>query len=78
MLREGIGKWIGSFRQGGIRVGIQIGYRGIGPSASVSEVFEYDVLRYLNNPVLLSQARRHIGDQILPHLQNLGVRFVLP
>jgi len=47
------------------------------PLASVAETFEYDVLRALNNPLVLCHARRHIGDQMLPHLQFLewGFRF---
>lgn len=45
--------------------------------ASVSETFEYDVLLVLNNPKVLSRAQRHIGQQMLPHLQHLnwGFRF---
>merc|ERR1712054_344932 len=45
--------------------------------ASVAETFEYDVLLVLNNPVVLSRAQRHIGQQMLPHLGHLnwGFRF---
>merc|ERR1712151_372182 len=47
------------------------------PLASVAETYEYDVLRILNNMGALSGARRHIGDQIIPHIQALdwGFRF---
>merc|ERR1712039_55041 len=47
------------------------------PLAAVAETFEYDVLRYLNNPLTLRAARRQIGDQLLPHLTSLdwGFRF---
>merc|ERR1712087_360349 len=47
------------------------------PLASVSETFEYDVLRWLNNVSVLHHARKYIGDQTLPHLQALdwGFRF---
>merc|ERR1711879_927933 len=37
------------------------------PLSNVAEVFEYDVVKYLNNPVVLGGARRYIGDQTLPH-----------
>merc|ERR1712217_488909 len=47
------------------------------PLASVAETFEYDVLRWLNNVLVLHHARKYIGDQTLPHLQALdwGFRF---
>merc|ERR1712217_427586 len=47
------------------------------PLASVSETFEYDVLRWLNNVAVLHHAQKYIGNQILPHLQALewGFRF---
>merc|ERR1712194_765772 len=32
------------------------------PLASVAETFEYDVVRALNNPLLLTNARRYFGD----------------
>lgn len=47
------------------------------PLASVAETFEYDVVRYLNNPVVLSRAIKHLGNQTLSHLQFLewGFRY---
>lgn len=47
------------------------------PLAEVAETFEYDVLRYLNNPLVLSRAQKYFGQQLLPHLHCLdwGFRF---
>merc|ERR1712007_302660 len=45
------------------------------PLAQVAEVFEYDVLHALNNPLVLRNARRHLGDQLLSHLHTLGWGF---
>eukprot|EP00931_Biecheleriopsis_adriatica_P037071 TRINITY_DN21281_c0_g1_i1.p1 TRINITY_DN21281_c0_g1~~TRINITY_DN21281_c0_g1_i1.p1 ORF type:complete len:132 (+),score=18.88 TRINITY_DN21281_c0_g1_i1:23-397(+) len=45
------------------------------PIAQVAEVFDYDVLRSLNNPVVIKKAQRHFGQQLLPHLHTLEWGF---
>merc|ERR1712187_285650 len=47
------------------------------PVAAVAETFEYDVLRALNNPLVVNRAQRHFGQQLLSHLRTLdwGFRF---
>merc|ERR1712039_769635 len=47
------------------------------PLAVVTETFEYDVLRALNNPFILNRAQKYIGQQLLSHLNGLqwGFRF---
>jgi len=45
------------------------------PMAQVSETFHYDVLRALNNPLIIKQAQRHLGEQLLSHLQSLDWGF---
>jgi len=45
------------------------------PIAGVAEVFEYDVLHALNNPLVVKNAQRHFGQQLLPHLHTLGWGF---
>lgn len=47
------------------------------PLSMVSEVFEFDVLRTLNRPLLLFRAQRFFGQQLLKHLSLLewGYRF---
>ena len=41
------------------------------PLATVGEVFGYDVLRALNNPLVFRGARKHFGQQLLKHLHTL-------
>merc|ERR1712196_295393 len=41
------------------------------PLARVAEVFEYDVLRALNTPLVVKHAQRHFGQQLLAHLHTL-------
>jgi len=45
------------------------------PVATVAEVFEYDVLHALNNPLVVKNAQRHFGQQLLSHLHTLGWGF---
>merc|ERR1712039_136456 len=47
------------------------------PLAMVAETFDYDVLRALNNPLILHEAQRVFGQQVLSHLVALdwGLRF---
>merc|ERR1712039_546939 len=45
------------------------------PLAMVTETFEYDVLRALNNPLILRNAQRFFGQQLLPHLTTLEWGF---
>lgn len=47
------------------------------PLAQVAEVFEYDVLRALNTPLVVQRAQRHFGHQLLPHLHTLEWGFRL-
>merc|ERR1712217_78358 len=47
------------------------------PIASVAETFEYDVVRYLNNPFVLKGVQKHFGQQFLPHLKALDWGFRL-
>merc|ERR1711974_179652 len=48
-----------------------------GPLANVAEVFEFEVVRYLNTPSLLRHSLNYFDDQLLPHLRYLewGFRF---
>ena len=41
------------------------------PPANVGEVFGYDVLRALNNPLVFRGAKKHFGQQLLNHLHTL-------
>jgi len=43
--------------------------------ARVSEVFEYDVLKALNTPIVMKHAQKHLGQQLLSHLHNLEWGF---
>jgi hypothetical protein len=45
------------------------------PLAQVAEVFEYDVLHALNNPLVVQNAQRYFGQQLLSHLHTLGWGF---
>merc|ERR1711972_361110 len=45
------------------------------PIASVAETFEHDVLRSLNNPVVVRNAQKHFGQQMLGHLHTLEWGF---
>merc|ERR1712107_265997 len=47
------------------------------PTAAVSETFENDVLRALNDPLVMNRAQRYFGQQMLAHLHTLdwGLRF---
>merc|ERR1712039_484480 len=45
------------------------------PLAQVAEVFEYDVLHALNNPLVVKNAQQYFGQQLLSHLHTLGWGF---
>lgn len=45
------------------------------PLASVAETFDYDVLRALNNPIVLHHAQKYFGQQFLAHLHTLHWGF---
>jgi len=45
------------------------------PMARVSEIFDYDVLKMLNKPLVLKHAQQHLGHQLLPHLHSLDWGF---
>merc|ERR1712008_354225 len=45
------------------------------PLARVAEVFEYDVLRALNTPLVINHSQKHLGQQLLSHLSTLGWGF---
>ena len=45
------------------------------PVAHVAEVFEYDVLRALNTPLVVKRAQAHFGQQLLAHLHTLDWGF---
>jgi len=45
------------------------------PLAKVAEVYEYDLLRTLNKPIVLHKAMPLLGQQMLPHLHTLEWGF---
>merc|ERR1711990_633838 len=45
------------------------------PIAAVSETFEYDVLRALNDPLVMNRAQRYFGQQMLTHVRTLDWGF---
>jgi hypothetical protein len=47
----------------------------LAPLAAVSETFEYDVLKALNNPSILKGAQKYFGQQLLAHLNSLDWGF---
>merc|ERR1711972_1276876 len=46
------------------------------PIATVAEVFEYDVLHALNNPLVVQMSQRYFGHQFLAHLHTLSWGFM--
>ena len=45
------------------------------PLANVAETFEHDIVRALNNPVVVQRAQKYFGQQLLAHLQTLKWGF---
>merc|ERR1712218_265159 len=45
------------------------------PLCLVAETFEVEVLRALNDPVLLKGSQQHFGQQLLAHLRTLDWGF---
>jgi len=65
---------VGPVALGGVMF-LSVGWSALYPLAFVAETFEYDVLRYLNNPVLIQNAQRYFGQQMLSHLHTLQWGF---
>merc|ERR1712217_257588 len=47
------------------------------PLAATAETFDFDVLRALNNPLVMQKAQKHFGQQLLNHIILLEWGFRL-